>query len=118
MKTPRYLSTILMFLMLSCAFDSESDVIEPIIDNPIEIVTYSNTIASIMQSSCATSGCHDAVSKTAGVDLTSFEHVKNAFENRDALGEIERGEMPIGSPVLTEATITLIKNWIENGYVQ
>ena len=118
MKTPLYLSTILMFLMYSCAHDSESDVIEPIIDDSNETVSYSNTIASIMQSSCATSGCHDAVSKIAGVNLTSFEHVKNAFENRDALGEIERGEMPIGSPVLPEATITLIKKWIENGYVQ
>ena len=93
MKTPLYLSTILMFLMLSCAHDSESDVIEPIIDNSNKTVTYSNTIASIMQSSCTTSGFHDAISKTARVDLTSFEHVKNSFENRDALEKLKEEKL-------------------------
>ena len=118
MKIPIVLIVFLAILTSSCASDSESDVLEPINDNTSETVTYTNTIATIMQSSCATSGCHDATSKTAGVDLTSYEHVVQAFENRDALGEIERGEMPIGSPVLPEATIKLIKNWIENGYLQ
>ena len=38
--------------------------------------TYTNDIASVMNNSCALSGCHNSSSKSAGIDLSTYDKVK------------------------------------------
>ena len=76
-----------------------------------------------MTQSCGTNNtnsCHGAA-KAGGVDLRTFALVKSEFQDNSsngALSEIESGSMPQGSSKLSQSTIDLIKNWINNNFVE
>ena len=102
------------YVFVSCASDSESDVVEI----PTTPITYTNTIAPLMSASCNMSGCHNNSSAAGGYILETYTQVRNAFENGSALSEIETGSMPLGGNKLSDTTINNVKSWIENGYAE
>jgi len=83
--------------------------------------TYSNSIKAILDASCASAGCHDAVTASEGIDLSDYAKSKNAFEKKDVLCSIHHGSgcdpMPKGSPQLSNATINKIDCWVKGGYL-
>lgn len=83
--------------------------------------TYSNGIKTILDASCASAGCHDAIAATNGIDMSSYANSKNAFQNKNALCTIHHGSgckpMPDGSPKLSDATINKIDCWVKSGYL-
>lgn len=114
-KTIIFLGFILS-LSTSCASDSEADVIE---QNRSKNITYSKTIKPIITQSCATTGCHNSITKASNLDLSTFEKVKFEFENTSsngALARIESGNMPKGASKLSDATIETLKDWIAANY--
>lgn len=68
-----------------------------------------------MDTYCALSGCHNASSREAGVDLSTYAKTKNAFETTSCLCTIHHGSgcspMPKGGSKLSDATIKLIDCW-------
>ncbi len=80
--------------------------------------TYTANIKSIMDSKCATSGCHSATSKASGYDLSSYTGVKNASSKSAFMGSIEHSSgydaMPKGSSQLSTDNRKLIYCWIQN----
>lgn len=90
----------------------------------VDIATnsYSNTIKDILDNNCASSGCHDAVTKESGIDLSTYGKAKTAFETTDCLCTIHHGSgcepMPKGSAQLSAGVIKLIDCWAKNGYVE
>ncbi|MDR8391019.1 hypothetical protein NC796_07715 [Aliifodinibius sp. S!AR15-10] len=95
--------------------------------------TFSN-VQEIFNSSCATSGCHDAATAQNGVDLSSYNAAVNS--NGDQCGEIivanepdnspivdkiepnpdcGTARMPQGGPYLSDEEINLIRDWISEG---
>ena len=103
---------VILLVLASCASDSESDLTESTPSN--NEITYSNTIAAIVDQSCATTGCHDATTKQSGVDLSTYQLAKTGFAGR-AWVRTNAGTMPPSSPLPT-ATIEKIKNWVDNDF--
>jgi cytochrome c553 len=90
-------------------------------------VTYTNYVKSVMDASCATSGCHDAGTKSDGYDFSSYEGAKAAAtameQNKSVmLGAInhESGftEMPENAAKLSDCTIDKIAAWVNDGTPQ
>jgi cytochrome c553 len=84
--------------------------------------TYTNTIKAIMDSKCATSGCHSAARKEAGYDLSSFAGTSSGANNSKFMASIRQESgaeaMPHGAAKLDEATIKQVACWIQNGKPQ
>jgi hypothetical protein len=82
--------------------------------------TYANSIKAILDTRCATAGCHNATTKEDDIDLSAYAVAKEVFQTRDALCAIHHGDgcepMPKGSLQLDDATINLIDCWVKNGY--
>lgn len=81
--------------------------------------TYSADIKAIIDTNCAISGCHNASTSEAGVNLSTYTSVKAESGNDRFLGVIQHlsgyPAMPKGSAKLPEASIQKIYCWIENG---
>jgi hypothetical protein len=88
-------------------------------------VYFVNDVMPIIASNCAMSGCHDAVTRADGVDLTSYAKIMNYVRagnaTRSELYEViidtdpdKRMPPPPRSP-LTAAQIAKIQKWINQG---
>lgn len=81
--------------------------------------TYTNDVKSIINSNCATSGCHAANNPAEGIDLSTYAKVKAESAKDRFLGSIEHlsgyEAMPDGAAKLSETQIKTISCWIDNG---
>lgn len=84
-------------------------------------VYFLNTIKPLINSSCATSGCHDAISKKDGINLTTYSGILNILKPGNAsdskLIEIilridEERMPPPPRPAMTADQIELLRKWI------
>jgi len=83
---------------------------------------YSADIKSILDTNCATSGCHNSESKQAGIDLSTYSGAKNISLQDRFLGAIQHKKgflpMPENSAKLSEDKIDLLTCWVQNGAVE
>jgi hypothetical protein len=79
-------------------------------------------VAPILNSRCATSGCHTAITASHGLNLNGYQVVKATFDQHKILCSINHGNecnaMPRGSSKLSEAEIITITCWAKNGFLQ
>jgi len=84
--------------------------------------TYALAIKAIMDNSCALGGCHDAGTKSDGVDLSDYAGTKKAFESQDLLCAVNHGNgcqpMPKGGSKLSSDVLNRLACWARNGYAQ
>lgn len=84
--------------------------------------TYTADIKAIMDASCATSGCHNASSKQSGYDLSSYAGTVSGSAKTAFLGSMQHKSgydaMPKGASKLSDAALTKIACWIQNGTPQ
>ncbi|MDP1844698.1 MAG: hypothetical protein Q8K64_14880 [Sediminibacterium sp.] len=89
-----------------------------------DTVYFQNTIQPLIASGCTTSGCHDAITKASGVDLTSYTkimgyvNVGNASNSKlyKVLVKTGNEKMPLPPlPAFTATQITQVQNWINQG---
>ena len=84
---------------------------------------YTGEIASIINSNCATSGCHGGGSSAAGINLSNYANASNQFKNNsDNLASIHHAgdvdAMPRGASKLSDAVINKLDCWVKNGCPQ
>ncbi|MBK9737399.1 MAG: cytochrome c [Saprospiraceae bacterium] len=114
----KFFSVILFlsFIILCSCSKDETNVVDCTGMTP----TYKNDIASIFNASCATAGCHDAVTKAEGINLSTYASSKSASQNTKVLKSIKHDSganaMPQGSAKLSDAIINKVACWIQNGY--
>ncbi|MFM8950783.1 MAG: YncE family protein [Bacteroidota bacterium] len=125
------LSTLLavVLIMQSCKYD--------VAPEPFDDGCYPPEVAEILVKKCATSGCHNTISKDAasGLDLSSWEAMfqgnRNGavcvpyrsdqstlffYINTDTLqGPVSQPTMPFNASPLTAQEIQTIKSWIDAG---
>ncbi len=94
---------------------------------PISNISYSKHIQPIFNVRCATAGCHDDQTKSAGLSLTSYQNTTASYTfvfpgNPDAslivLSIEGRSNFPMpppGRPPLTQTQIRAIRTWIAEG---
>lgn len=101
-------------LLISC----QKDPISTVDCTGLE-VSYNADIKPILDVSCATSGCHNSVSKQAGIDLSTYNGVKNVSLQDRFLGAIQHKKgfspMPKNSAKLSGDKIDMITCWVQNG---
>ncbi len=119
MKNFLFIGTFaLVMTWVQCTKESTVDTVTCTGTTP----TYTNDIKAIMDASCALSGCHNASSKQAGYDLSSYAGTSSAASKTAFLGSIQHKSgfeaMPQGSSKLSDATLTKIACWVQNGIPQ
>ncbi|MFC4218931.1 hypothetical protein [Flagellimonas marina] len=125
MKILKFISiSCLLFLLQSCAYDSEDDLIaieendgEDDSENPDGPgITYVNTIKAIMDSNCVS--CHSSPPRNgAPFALVNYNQVSgraNGILNAMARESGSPGAMPPAG-TLPQNTINQIQEWIDNG---
>lgn len=85
--------------------------------------TYNNDVASILNSNCASSGCHNSSSAKAGIKLDTYANASDQFKNNNKnLIAIHHGNgvdaMPKGASQLSSSLINQLDCWVKNGCPQ
>ncbi|WP_456463150.1 hypothetical protein [Lutibacter sp.] len=86
-------------------------------DNNLQIednnITYTNTVKAIIDANCLS--CHISPPiNGALMPLISYNNVKEAVQNRNLIGRIEDGSMPLNGS-LSSIQIKAIKDWEVGG---
>ncbi len=84
--------------------------------------TYDGEIKTILDTKCAFSGCHNASSKKAGINLSDYSNAKSESSNDRFLGSVQHlkgyDDMPKNASKLDEVTIQKLYCWVKNGSPQ
>ncbi|MBK8567795.1 MAG: hypothetical protein IPN76_31875 [Saprospiraceae bacterium] len=87
---------------------------------PSSVTSYDLVVKPILDTYCASAGCHDAITASEGIDLSDYTKSKNAFDKKDVLCSIHHGKdcvaMPQGSDKLDDTTINILDCWAKNDY--
>ncbi|MFZ9661113.1 MAG: c-type cytochrome domain-containing protein [Chitinophagaceae bacterium] len=131
-----FLSGIFIISLFSCTHEpfsgdpSNTDTLNSSSNGLLDIpcsadsVYFVNTIKPLINSSCATSGCHDATSHRDGLNLTTYAGILGIVSPGNATNStlfniIRRtdGERmpPPPQPAMTTDQISLIQKWINQG---
>ncbi len=116
-KNNLFLFALLSFLSFACSSVSTDDLI--IDDNPSNgTITYTANVKTIIDQSCAVSGCHNSNGNAAGLIMETFDQVRNAVMNRGVISRMESTIAPMpASGNLPQPTIDIIKSWKDQGYL-
>lgn len=90
---------------------------EPIPNECADTVSFATTIEPLIQTSCSTSGCHDAGSAAAGYNLEGYTNIS---ANANIILTVIRHEsgvvpMPYFQPKLSDSLIKNVGCWINQG---
>src|SRR5687767_506263 len=81
-------------------------------------VGYTSHIKNIIDENCANS-CHSAQKKAGGIDLSTYEQVKDEASKVRFMGALQHempfSPMPKKHPKLSDSTLRVIGCWIEKG---
>jgi len=121
LKTSQNLLVVLfsMLILMSCESDALSELAEDIDDNtpPLELVTYDNRVATILNSACIE--CHNSVQATAGIQLQNFEFARDEAESGRMIIRMTNTSNPMPpSGNLPGPVIADIMQWIEDGLLE
>lgn len=111
-----------LLILTGCYFDKE-DQLYPQAATGCDTtnVTYTATIKPIFDTYCATSGCHDAQTKSFGHDLSNYNGAVTSAQSR-LLGAINQqngfSAMPKGMAKLSDCDIAKVTAWVSAGTPQ
>lgn len=91
--------------------------IDPVVSDCPDTISFVQTIEPLIQQNCSTSGCHNAASSSAGINLVGYLNI-NAFAEV-SLNTMKHAPgvtpMPFGSPKLADSLIQQFDCWIKQG---
>lgn len=84
------------------------------------VPVYATDIKPILDSQCATSGCHNSSSRASGIRLDDYALAKSQFMNGNALCTVYHDckPMPQGSAKLSDSDILLLTCWVKGSAPQ
>ena len=114
---PFHLLVFAFLFMAGCYYDNEEYLYPDGSGCDTTNITYSGSIAPIMQSTCI--GCHASSIASGGVILDNYNGVSTVANNGKLWGAVnhESGypQMPQGGPKLSDCNLTKIDIWIRAG---
>jgi hypothetical protein len=120
MKFQYLFITLIFITIISCAKDTTDYAGIAVCSSTIP--TYTNSVATILNTNCALSGCHNS-SARKGIDLSNYNLASSQFKsNSNNLISIHHGSgvanMPQDRAKLSDADINKIDCWVKNGCPQ
>lgn len=116
MKLYTILACLLAVMLVGCG-DEEGEMPTTIITCDTEDITYTNTVASLINGSCAISGCH--VANTSTFPIENYDQALAAADMGRMVGALNResgfSQMPRGAAKLDQCVIDQVEAWIEDG---
>ncbi len=105
--------------MSSCYYDKEDLLYGSGGNCDSTAATYSATVAPMMNSFCATGGCHNASSASAGLVLDNYNGVKAIASNGKLMSTVNWtagfSPMPKGGSKLSNCNIQKLQKWVDAG---
>lgn len=107
----------------SCYYDNEEMLYGTVSTTICDSTTgkFSVNVSSIMAAQCATSGCHNTTTASAGANLSSYTNIKTYITNNKDffIGSIKHtsgfSAMPKDGNKLATCDISKIESWINAG---
>lgn len=120
---PIVLAFIIISTTQSCYYDVESELYSTTGTTSCDSSTakFSTFVSPLIVSKCATSGCHNATTAAAGVNLDGYTNIKNYLTRSSSVffGSIKRtsgfSPMPQGGSKLADCDITKLQLWVNAG---
>lgn len=108
--------TILALSLFTLSCTKDKVVVKPITPTISDTISFNKFVLPLMNTNCATSGCHDANSATQGYVFDSYENIKkNAVAANNAMNAINGfQQMPLGQK-LDQTSIDKFKAWMDQG---
>jgi hypothetical protein len=114
---------ILSTSIQSCYYDHEDTLYGTTTSGTCDTssVKFSTIVQPLMNTQCATSGCHNATTAAAGANLSSHTAIKSYITNNKDffIGSIKHtsgySQMPKGGSKMAVCDITKIEVWIRAG---
>lgn len=103
----RFLCFFICIVLLLACDSQEPEKPEEIVD--CNVITWQNDILPLMKSSCATSGCHDGITR---LDWSNYDLVKKY--SATIKSRTKSRNMPVDGS-LTQKEIDMIACWVDNG---
>jgi len=112
-----FISASFIFLT-SCYYDNEEELYQFVKSNCDTInVTYSQTIAPIIQSSC--NSCHSSLVASGGIITDNYNSLRIIALNGKLVGTISHSNgfspMPKGAVKLNDCKILQVRKWVNSG---
>ena len=111
------LLTIALVWLQSCYWDNEEDLYPVVADCDTTNVTYSGTVAIILDDNCVS--CHNSSFSQGGVVVDNYDDLKIVVDNGRFWGAINHeggfSPMPQNLPKLPECELKKIRTWINEG---
>jgi hypothetical protein len=109
--------------LTSCYYDVDEELNPPLTNNDCDTTAskFAADIQPILNSNCATSGCHTAAVIAGGYIFDNYTDVKSTIVNDSArfIGSILQqtgySPMPKGGGKLSDCNISKIKAWLASG---
>lgn len=111
------LATVLALLFTGCYYDIEEELYPVSGTCDTSNVTYTATIAPIMNQHCVS--CHSGSAPSGNIDLTSYANVMAEASTGSLYGSMSHdpnwSAMPQGGNKLDDCTLLKIKTWVDRG---
>jgi hypothetical protein len=108
---------LLIMVFATGCYNDKEEILYPASVCDTANVTYSNSIAPIMSSSCV--NCHGGAAPSAGFSLDTYTNVKLQVTNGRLWGAVSQAgafaPMPKGGTKLSNCNLTKIDKWIKAG---
>lgn len=107
-----------LFALLACSKENVEDLRSEINCDTAE-VSYQGELKALLTNSCAQPNCHIGPNAIGGLDLSTYEDVKQIADNGNLVGRIRgtTGNLmpPPGSGILSDCEISKISAWVDAG---
>lgn len=115
-------SVIILFLSFYNSCTKDKTPPPPDCDLTDTLNTYTNSVKEIMDISCATAGCHDAITAYSGIRLDTYDATVDATKNHAKFFCVIEHSctpyMPNAGDKLADSLINKIQAWKANCYAQ
>lgn len=106
-----------MWSLNSCYYDNEEDLYPNPVTCDTTNITYSGTVAPILQNNCYS--CHNSVNQQGGIVVDNYNDLQTVVNNGRFRGAINHlngySPMPQGGGMLNDCDLTKINMWLDNG---
>ncbi|HAO14676.1 MAG TPA: hypothetical protein DDE71_03815 [Tenacibaculum sp.] len=109
---------LISVFLINCSSSEITELIPTPVDPPSGKTTYEQNVKTLINNSCATSACHDAVIPASGLPLTNYTQVKNAAENGNLINRINNSSDPMPPSGQNSTIISIINQWKNDGYLE